>query len=254
MLIAVKAILEGDSSKKWWVWYGLIFYLITIQLVCLSLAGLLFLMLFLGFFTIYLAKRKFGTKGFIGAIIMAPLLVLLVMRFVPGVMTQLEVSKLYATEYLKGPSEFVKSHKTYIGGNETRLIMWTASAQEIAEHPFGVGTGNVDDHLEARLISLGHLEMSKKMYNPHNQYLQTALEIGIPGLVLLLMILITAIFTGLRYKCWLLTLLAFNLGFNCLFESMFQRQSGIVFYTFWLVLFSVLIIQEKRNTLGTNKS
>ena len=246
MLIAIKAILEGGTSKKWWVWYGLIVYLIAIQLFCLSLAGLLFLLIFLGFFVIYLAKRKFGTKGFVVAIVMAPLLVLLVIRFVPGVMTQLEVSKLYATEYLKGPSEFVKSHKTYIGGNETRLIMWTASAQEIAEHPFGVGTGNVDDHLEARLISLGHIEMSKKMYNPHNQYLQTALEIGIPSVILLLVIIAIALFSGIRNRNWLLTLLAINLGFNCLFESMLQRQSGIVFYTFWLVLFSVLIIHEKR--------
>ena len=251
MLIGVKVIFEGSSSKKLWVWYGLVFYLIAIQLLCLSLAGLLFLFIFLGFLAIYLAKRKFGTKGFVVAIVMAPLLVLLVMRFVPGVMTQLQVSKLYATEYLKDPSEFVRSHKTYIGGNETRLIMWTASAQEIAEHPFGVGTGNVDDHLEARLISLGHLEMSKKMYNPHNQYLQTGLEIGMIGLGVLLAIIIVGILQGIKTRNWLLVFIALSLGFNCLFESMLQRQSGIVFYTFWMVLVAIYFSKQEATSAKT---
>jgi hypothetical protein len=45
----------------------------------------------------------------------------------------------------------------------------------------------------------------------------------------------------------MLLILSASLAFNGLFESMLQRQSGIVFYSFWSVLLVVWSFQNQQN-------
>jgi O-antigen ligase len=239
-LFSIEKIVDSTKRIKKILLFGLVVFFIFIQVFCLSLAGMLFLMLFFILFGLYVSYKIFGKKGALFAIVALPLIVILSVSIIPGFKEQFVASKLYLNEYVQNPIQFVQSKKTFLGGNETRLIMWTASAQEIAAHPFGVGTGNVDDHLESRLQSLSHYEMAKKMYNPHNQYLQSTLEIGFLGAVVLLSIIVYCVVIGIRYRNWILLLFILNFAFNCLFESMLQRQSGIVFYVFWICLLVLL--------------
>jgi len=162
-----------------------------------------------------------------------------VVKYTPGVNTQFQYSIDYLVEYWENPQEFFRSKQTYVGGSETRLIMWAASAQVFAEHPLGVGTGNVDDYLTDKLNEIGQPHMAKKKLNPHNQFLQTGVEVGIVGLTLLLLIVFYGIYYSIKTKNWLLLFLIISLAFNCLFESMLQRQSGIVFYTFWICFLAI---------------
>jgi len=92
--------------------------------------------------------------------------------------------------------------------------------------------------MHQRLVELGLNQQAALNYNPHNQYLQIAAELGIIGLLLFLGILLYGIVWAISTKNWLLLLVIFSLAINCLFESMLQRQSGIVFYCFWICLFS----------------
>jgi hypothetical protein len=52
---------------------------------------------------------------------------------------------------------------------------------------------------------------------------------------------------GWNSKNWMLLILSASLAFNGLFESMLQRQSGIVFYSFWSVLLVVWSFQNQQN-------
>lgn len=141
--------------------------------------------------------------------------------------------------YIKSPSDFLEKGNRYLTGNETRLILWTVAAQNIVEHPFGVGTGSVDFYTTKELVKYNMIDMASYKYNPHNQFLQIWLEIGFIGLTIFIALFYFFYNKGKKTRNWLLTILICNILFNCFFESMFQRQSGIVFYTFWLCLLYV---------------
>jgi hypothetical protein len=51
-------------------------------------------------------------------------------------------------------------------------------------------------------------------------------------------------------KSLLLLVLVTGFAFNALFESFFQRQSGIVFYSFWIPL---LVMYVNQHQLGNRK-
>lgn len=120
--------------------------------------------------------------------------------------------------------------------HELAVRLKAASYHTFCAHPFGVGTGNVDEYLSKELVKLKQKELIHHNYNPHNQFLQTAVEIGFFGLLVLFSIVFFGLYYGFKYRNWLLIIIIGSLFFNCLFESMLQRQSGIVFYCFWICL------------------
>jgi len=221
-------------SKKAIVLFMVI--MLLTQILSLSLSGMLLLMICSGVVILFLIKKKFGRKIYWATLIVTPFLLFALAKFTPGVNTQFKNSIDYLVEFFDDPDAFYKSKQTYVGGSETRLILWAASSRVVAEHPMGVGTGNLDEYLSDKLISIGQPHMAEKKYNPHNQFLQTAVELGLLGLAALLVIIVFGVFYSFRTKNYLLLLLVSSLAFNCLFESMLQRQSGIVFYVFWICL------------------
>lgn len=225
--------------KLWWILPFTLFSL-TLHLFLLSLAGMLFLMLAIVAAVLYLIYKKWGRLAFVLATLSMPLGIFLAINYVPRLEGEFNGAKYYFDEYIKNPEAFVKGRSESMSGSEARLVMWTVTGQAIADHPFGVGTGNVEKTLETKLISLGHAVFADEKLNPHNQYLQTGLEIGWLGLLILVGIILVSIIVGIKNRNWLLILVAANLAFNCLFESMLQRQSGMVFYVFWLLILSTM--------------
>lgn len=221
-------------------WYGFKLYLvvpfvlllISGSLLCMSLAGILYFFLFIGILGLIKLNKLFGKKASVLAVLILPFILFFSVKKIPALNDQFNASKIHLLKYLEDPKDFVENQVTYLGGNEIRLILWTASAMELAEHPLGVGTGNVDDHLRERLIQLGQLDLAKKDLNSHNQFLQMGIELGWFGMAIFLVLICMCIVLAFRYKNWLMLILITNLVFNSLFESMLQRQSGIVFYTF----------------------
>jgi hypothetical protein len=65
------------------------------------------------------------------------------------------------------------------------------------------------------------------------------MEIGVIGLALLLLLIVSAVRFAVRMKNPVLLVLVTVFAFNSLFESMLQRQSGIVFLSFWICLLIV---------------
>ena len=225
--------------------------LVIFCVLAFSLSGILFLTLLISVLIWLWLKQKYGWKITIG--LSAGVLALLVTLIIYSpIKEDIKYTSRSFSLYLDSPEQFVRNGNRYLIGNEVRLILWTATGELIAEHPFGVGTGNVDIYLTEKLQSYGLYDLASYKYNPHNQFLQTFLEVGIVGFLLLLLIILFGIRQALKNKSWLLLIIMVSLVFNCLFESMLQRQSGIVFYSFWICWLSIYSKKDISLILNNN--
>lgn len=74
--------------------------------------------------------------------------------------------------------------------------------------------------------------------NAHNQFSDTIIAVGIIGLILLLGFFIAPVYLWIKNKNFDIVFfsLLFIIVFNCLFESVFERQMGIMFFVFFYFL------------------
>ena len=78
-------------------------------------------------------------------------------------------------------------------------------------------------------------------YHAHNQYLQILLDIGLIGFIPFILLFVYFLRFCYYIKDKKLKMIAINfiliIGINFLFESMFERYSGISFFAFFYCLF-----------------
>ena len=118
-----------------------------------------------------------------------------------------------------------------------RVVIWNASKKIIKENfLFGVGTGDVKDKLQEEYRNANAPLVLEKKYNAHNQYLQTQIALGIFGLLMLLAMMIVPAFIALKQKYYIYFAFILITGISMLFESMLERQQGVVFYIFFNTL------------------
>ena len=236
--------LYKEGSIKRLTLYGLIGVLVLYTLLLMSLAGLLSIFL-LGalLFLVYL-KNRFSVKVMIGFTLVAISLLVVLIFKAPFIREDINETARTTERYFESPEKFIQQLSESPSSSETRLVMWSITCEEIAKHPFGVGTGNVDIYLGKNIRTKGNPTFADKQYNPHNQFLQTQLEIGIVGLFILFFITIGGVIYGVKKRNVLLIVLFSSLLLNSLFESMLQLQAGIIFY---LYFFMLVIIAEQSN-------
>jgi len=211
-----------------------------------SLSGTLFLLIAIFISLLIWLRNKIRRPIFYSIIILMPLIGFIVINSIPSVQNDWKDATSNVIEYSKNPKSFVENREQTLSSSSVRIILWTAAFQIFYKHPFGVGTGNMDEFMEKELIILKQKELTKQNFNPHNQFLQTAVEIGFFGLLVLFSIVFFGLYYGFKYQNWLLIIIIGSLFFNCLFESMLQRQSGIVFYCFWICLFSTRMYNAQK--------
>jgi O-antigen ligase len=226
------------SVKMRWVFYGIIGLFVIMHIPLSSLSGMLFLCLFFGLaLLIYFVKnRRWGLIIFIfcaGAIMGYTIL-----KVQPSLKENINRTFDLVASYATSPQKFIESRPFPMEGNEARLVIWTVALDIFIDHPMGVGLGNLEEMMHQRLVHLGLNQQADLNYNPHNQFLQIAAELGVIGLGFFLLIVAFGFYWSITTKNWLLLLVISSLFINCLFESMLQRQSGIVFYCFWICLLS----------------
>ena len=158
----------------------------------------------------------------------------------------IDTTKIALNHYFNSPSQFINELPAQPSGSEVRLVMWTVSWDEISKHPMGIGTGNVDIYLGKNLRDRGMNWVADQQYNPHNQFLQTTLEVGFLGGLFLLLIVILGFIDAKRIKSWALFFLFTSLLLNSCFESMLQHQSGIIFFPFVYMMYLIDFNSNKR--------
>jgi len=142
-----------------------------------------------------------------------------------------EMANAVYNEIAEGKKSFIEKNKLDPSGTKSRVTLWLISAEIIEENPFGVGTGDIDFFLSEKCDQYDLQLLKQSNLNPHNQYLQIGIDLGFPGIILLFVLIESILYVAINNKNYFLFFLGFSLFFNALFESVLQRQSGIVFYT-----------------------
>lgn len=120
----------------------------------------------------------------------------------------------------------------------SRLEVWKDAIRVAKANAItGVGTGDANDALHAQYTISNNGIALYRNYNAHNQYLQTAIGIGITGLVLLILSVLFLMFLGHKYHQCLIAVFGVLIGLNYLTEAMLERQAGVLFIAFFSALF-----------------
>lgn len=123
-----------------------------------------------------------------------------------------------------------------IESNSARIIMWNTSIDVWKDNfLFGVGTGDYDDELTNLNIKYNNQGVAKERLNSHNQFLNIAVQLGVLGLVVLLMIFYSCYYSSEKKLWQILILVVFFI--NLLVESFLETQAGIVLFCTLLLLF-----------------
>ncbi len=239
--------LRPDPERSWNVRWSVVFGLLLLLgvLLCASKAGWLLLFLAgIGTLVERWSDRKLRRTVIIG----------LSAVFALGLV-------LYSTtEYVHERVEQVVNalmddspKEDAANSTDDRRLVWRAAGFLVAEQPLlGVGTGDVKDEMLRMYAERGYIEPLTKKLNAHDQYLNTAVALGLVGAaLLLLMILIPAVSAFRRRDVLLIFFLLLN-ALNWIVESMLEVQAGVMFFAFFAWIYTL----DSRRTLlpRTNSS
>jgi len=126
----------------------------------------------------------------------------------------------------------------------SRLMVWESSIELISKnYIFGVGPTNAQDELNKIYKVKNYQHPLSQNLNAHNQYLQSIIEGGVIGIILLLFLLYYFFKVKNINKY---NFLKINIGvlliIQMLFEVFLNRYSGIVIFSFLFCLFNSEII------------
>ena len=119
--------------------------------------------------------------------------------------------------------------------SDIRISLWTDAFEVFKDAPlFGQGVGDGVDQMIIKHKENGNVDAFKNRLNAHNQFLETATQTGIIGLLSLVCILLIPFIKSIRNKRELLFLFISIITVNFLVESMLVRLAGVLFLAFWL--------------------
>lgn len=126
-----------------------------------------------------------------------------------------------------------------------RSILWRISLNLSFDSPFfGYGLGSVQTIINSSLIGNGYKSLTTiHHYNAHNQYLQIALTAGYISLTLFVSILAFIYYKIKNNK--LAICIFFYIVFCFIFESLLERQNGIIITALFFNLFLFLPKTQK---------
>ena len=125
---------------------------------------------------------------------------------------------------------------------DARVAINITALKTIADRPvFGYGAGDGPDALIERYGVEGYQSLKEQHLNAHNQYTETALAVGVVGLLVMLWWLVMPLIVAWRRKLgqWEVLVLTFIVMFSLLFESILERQMGAQFVA---LLYAIMIL------------
>lgn len=129
---------------------------------------------------------------------------------------------------------------------DDRRLVWRAAGALISEQPwFGVGTGDVKDEMLRAYAERGYVDPLTKKLNAHDQYLNTAVALGLAGAAILIFMIVVPLVFAFRRKDKLLIYFLLLNSLNWLVESMLEVQAGVMFFAFFAWLYTL----DERRTL-----
>lgn len=215
------------------IYYLLLAYFFVFIFLLSSKMGLVCMVIIAVLTSAELVFRKRKMVPGLALIIMFLLIAWGGLHFFKG--TSIRVSRSSAT--LTGTvADTVKSKST-----SDRVDIWKIAVQIIKSNPWiGVGTGDVKDQLIEQYKEKNIEHALEFRLNAHNQYLQTFVTLGLPGIAALLLMLILPMAAAFRRGYYLYFVFILLFSVNIFVESMLEEQAGVVWYAFFnIILFTV---------------
>jgi hypothetical protein len=218
-----------------------VFYYIIFIILLASKMVIIFSFLSIIFYIILSIKKSGAFKG---RFIFSAILSFLILFTLIG--TQNPVSFRFRDIFKGDIDLFEKDQFTpgvYFNGIQFRLLQWKLVAEILTEQKawiFGVSPGDAQHVLDKKYSSLNmyvgdHERKSHGYlsYNTHNEFLESALQTGILGLIVFLIIcagFIRMMIYSNDTEFWLVGTLIL---LYCFLESVFQTQYGVLLFAFF---------------------
>jgi len=132
-----------------------------------------------------------------------------------------------------------------------RKVIWESAGEIISAHPWGVGSGDANDALKEKYIEKNLLRPLNENLNAHNQYLQTTIATGIPGLILFIVAMLSALWAAVLKPDYGYLLFLILFLFCIITESMLESEAGVIFFSFFNSLLAVEALSGKRSATGS---
>jgi O-antigen ligase len=236
MLLFHGILLQSFSPKPWKiVAISLCLFFAVIIFLLSSKVGLIAMILLFGGYIIYSIIRFKRYVVGVGALLVLIIGFFVALKVFPKVGERIQnMAGMFQSHGPINPAE--------VESNRVRFLIWEAATAVIERHPAnGVGLGDAQDSLIGEYKSRGMTGAVEKNLNAHSQFFQAAVQTGIPGLTLLLLLLLLPIVYGLRRQFGFLVLTASLIFLNFAPEAMLESQAGVIFVSFFycLILFSI---------------
>ncbi|PVY39043.1 O-antigen ligase family protein [Pontibacter virosus] len=121
-------------------------------------------------------------------------------------------------------------------GLNLRLAKWVCAIDVIRQNPLGVGTGDVKDEMVEAYRNRNFTYAAEGRFDPHNQYLDTGVAIGIPGLAVLLCCYLLPLYMAIKRKSWLLGSFMLLIMACSITESVLSSAQGVIFICYFLFI------------------
>ncbi len=229
---------EKANNRKW-----LIFLLIYFSVFLFLLTSKMVIALFL-IYIVYLiiCTKEFFRRWSYRMVALAAIVTTLIIIFTTNSPLRKRVSdEMHSHISFIEKNEF--SPADYFNGIEFRLISWRFAYEILNENHawlFGVSPGDAQDMLNAKYRKLnmftGGLPDNRKgylNYHTHNQFLQSLLETGIPGLAAFILMCIGLLQLAKKSGNRSLIVLTILLLCYCFADAVLKTQYGIILFIFF---------------------
>lgn len=154
----------------------------------------------------------------------------------------------YVHKKVKGFRWQIEKHeKIPLDHRLPRSIIWPEATDLIKENFWiGVGIGKSVDALVYKYEIIGYDKGVRERFNAHNQFIETFLQTGVFGFLLLVLFFVYGYFIAIKNRNVLYTIFLSIIILYMLVESLFETQMGMVAFAFFNALFlSALSVNKK---------
>lgn len=211
------------DKKTFWKFLAYTFLFLIVAFILIMTSRMVVLLLIgssaiVLFYFLVVKKRQY-----IRALVIS-LVGLAIMAIVYSQVAHVRIFMGQLTEKLdKGQTEEVNSVNI-------RVVKYKCAVEGIKNNwLLGVGTGDIQDTLNSLYRENHFHEGYRVNMDAHNQYLQTWLGLGIPGIVVLILFIILSGYKAVRERNYLLLSFISIFAICCVSESLLTTQKGIVF-------------------------
>ena len=166
----------------------------------------------------------------------------------PKISNDIEQSLMRVSIWSQGPQKFIDDNVNQMESTTVRLVSWTLSGRMIWENPWGVGVGDGEQELVTRYQLAGYDAYAIRKLNPHNQFIQTGVAIGIAGIIVLFVMFFSYIVQAYRTGNLAMFIAVSTILISCLFESMLERQVGVILTCILAMYTAFLNLQRNSST------